>query len=83
MLHTGWKDGLTEIKKNTRNLLEHDQNTPGDSPLLRADQGPTLAGGCQLGDVHRNLGGANAHTETINDTTNEQHADCLAKRRRY
>ncbi len=42
-------------------ILEHDQDTPSDRPLLTADQPATLGRRSQFRDVDRHLGRANAH----------------------
>lgn len=64
-------------------ILEHDQDTPCDGPLLTADQPATLARRSQLGDVDRHLGGANADTKAINDAADDQHADIHRRTHQY
>lgn len=59
------------------NLLEHDQYAPSDSPLLSPDQTTALTRGSELGNVHRHLGGADANTNAIDHTSNDEHADIL------
>lgn len=54
-----------------RNLLEHDQYAPSDSPLLSPDQTTALARGSELGNVDWNLSGADTHTNAIDQTAND------------
>ena len=35
--------------------VEHNQDTPGDGPLLSSDDAATLTRRCQFGNVHRHL----------------------------
>lgn len=63
-----------------RNLLEHDQYAPSDGPLLSPDQTTALTRGSELGNVDRNLGGADTNANAIDQTANNQHADVLGSR---
>lgn len=55
----------------------HDQNAPGDGPLLGSDNTSALGGRSQLGDVDRDLGGADADRDAVDEATDNQHADIL------
>ena len=57
--------------------VEHDHDAPGDGPLLGADQTTSLARWSQLGDVHGDLGRADADTDTVDEAADDQHADVL------
>ena len=57
----------------------HDQDTPGNGPLLRSNDAATLTGRCQFGDVNRDLGGANTHGQTVDESTNDEHGDVLGR----
>lgn len=57
--------------------VEHDQDTPGNGPLLSTDDGTTLGGGSQLGDVDGNLRGADTDAETVDETADNEHGDVL------
>ena len=57
--------------------IEHDQNTPGDSPLLSTDDTTTFTWWCQFGDVDRNLSGANTDSPTVDESSNNEHSDVL------
>jgi hypothetical protein len=63
------------------NSAYHDQDTPCDSPLLRADDTSTLGGRSQLGDVDGDLGGADTDRDTVDEATGNQHADVLCSTR--
>ena len=54
-----------------RDILEHDQDTPGDGPLLTTDESPTFARRSQLGNVDWHLSGANADAEPIDDPADD------------
>lgn len=54
---------------------EHDHDTPCDGPLLHTNQPSTLGWRRQLGDVDGDLRGADAYTETIDDTSGDEHGD--------
>lgn len=60
-----------------RNLLEHNHYAPSDSPLLSPDQTTALTRGSELGNVDRNLGGADPNTNPIDETSNDEHANVL------
>lgn len=55
----------------------HNQDAPGDGPLLHADETATLGGRGDFGDVHGDLGGFYADCETVYDTADDEHADVL------
>lgn len=58
-------------------LLEHDHYPPSNSPLLSPDQTTTLTRGSELGNVDRNLGGADTNANAIDETANDEHANVL------
>ena len=58
-------------------ILEHDQDTPSDGPLLRTHETTTFARRSQLGDVDGNLRGADTDTEAIDDASHDKHGDVL------
>ena len=57
--------------------VEHDHNTPSDSPLLSAYKSATLRWWCQFTDIDRDLSGTDAHAETIDNTTSDEHTNIL------
>jgi hypothetical protein len=57
----------------------HDQDTPGNGPLLRPNDTATLTGRCQFGDVNGDLGGANTHGQAVDESTNDEHGDVLGR----
>jgi hypothetical protein len=50
---------------------------PGDGPLLKTDNLSSLARQWNLGEIDRNLGRADADTEAIYNTTDDEHGDIL------
>ena len=62
-------------RRGGRESLTHD--TPGDGPLLAAYKSASLAGGRDLSDVDGNLGTADADSQPVDDTANDQHANVL------
>ena len=62
-----------------RYSLEHNQNSPGDCPLLRADQASPLTRRSQFRDIHRDLGRANTHTYSIQDPPDNKHPNVLRR----
>jgi len=57
--------------------VEHDHDSPGDGPLLRAHQATTLGRRRQFRDVDRDLGRADSDAEAVDDATNDEHGDVL------
>lgn len=57
--------------------VEHDEDTPGDSPLLATDESSTLRWWCNLGDIDGNLSGADSDRETVDDTSDDKHRNVL------
>lgn len=57
--------------------IVHDENTPGDGPLLGADQTAALGGRCDLRDIDGDLGGADADGDAVDDAANDEHGDVL------
>lgn len=57
--------------------VEHDENTPGDSPLLATDESSTLRWWCNLGNIDGNLSGADSNRETVDDTSDDKHGNVL------
>ena len=55
----------------------HDQDSPGDGPLLGPDETTTLGWRRDLGDVDRDLRRFNADGKTVDDTANDEHANVL------
>lgn len=54
-----------------------DQDTPGDSPLLKADQSTAKIGRHNFRDVDRHLRRLNANREAVDDSAGDEHADVL------
>ena len=57
--------------------LEHNHDTPCNSPLLPSHKTASLARWRQFGDVNRNLGRTDADAEAVNDTADNEHANIL------
>lgn len=78
-LKTPWdtKGSRTRDKGATVGDVKHDQNTPGNGPLLSADNTATFTGRRQFGDIDRNLSRADTDSKTIDKTTNDKHANVL------
>lgn len=70
-------ESLFESQTRCYHILVHDQNTPGDGPLLRADETTTLGGRRKLRDIDRNLGGLNSDAETVDDSSGNEHTHVL------
>lgn len=68
---------LSNVKPGVCHILVHDQNTPGDGPLLGADETTTLGGRRKLRDVDRDLSGLNSDTETVDNTSGDEHTHVL------
>ena len=60
-------------------VLEHDHDTPGDGPLLAANETATLGRRRNLRDVDRDLSRADTNGQTVDDTTHNQHGDVLSR----
>ena len=65
--------GLSEINFNHK----YNHDAPGDCPLLSPHQTAPFAWWGQFGDVHRDLGRADADTETVDEAADYQHANVL------
>jgi hypothetical protein len=78
-LQTPWdtESSSTVDERATIRDIEHDQDTPGDCPLLTSDKSTTLGWWCDFGDVDGNLSRADTDGETVDDTANDQHGDVL------
>lgn len=50
---------------------------PGDGPLLGTNKLSSLAWGCDFRDVDRNLGRADADTEAVDYTADNEHGNVL------
>lgn len=55
----------------------HDQNAPCDGPLLHANEAASFGWWRNLGNVDGNLSALNADTETVDDSTDDEHANVL------
>lgn len=64
-------------EERERDVLEHDHDTPGDSPLLCADETTTLGGWSQFGDVDGDLSRTDTDRETVDDAPDDEHSDVL------
>lgn len=53
----------------------HNQNTPGDGPLLQRGDTATLGGRRNLGNVYRYLSRADTDAEAVDDTADDQHGN--------
>jgi hypothetical protein len=49
----------------------------GDGPLLKTDEFSSLAWKRDFGDIDRDLGRADADTEAVDNTANDEHGDVL------
>lgn len=58
-------------------VLEHDQNAPSNGPLLGTYKATSFAGWRQFRDVDRDLRRADTNTESVDDATDNEHADVL------
>lgn len=67
----------TGVALRTSKMPYHDKNSPSDSPLLRADDTPTLRRRSELSDIDRDLGRADTNRETVDEAACNQHADVL------
>lgn len=69
-------EGSIGIDKRTPILDEVlDQNAPSNSPLLERDNTTTNILGRNLGLVDRNHHGSKTDSNTVDDTTDDEHAD--------
>lgn len=59
------------------NLLVHDEDTPGDGPLLNTNKSTTFRRRGQFTDIDGDLGRFNSNRQTVDDAPNDQHADVL------
>jgi hypothetical protein len=57
----------------------HDEDAPGDGPLLEADEAAALRGRGDLGDVDGDLGGLDAHAEAVDHAADAEHGDVLGR----
>lgn len=58
-------------------LLVHNQDTPGNGPLLDTDKPASFRRRSKLTDIHGNLGRLNANSKAIDNTPDDEHADIL------
>ena len=59
----------------------HDENTPGDGPLLSADDTATGGWGSKLGDIDGDLSRANTNSIAVDETADNKHANVLGSTR--
>lgn len=52
----------------------HDENTPGNGPLLETNEATALGGRRDLGNVDWDLGGFDTDRDTVDDTGKDEHA---------
>lgn len=57
--------------------IEHYHDSPGNCPLLCADELSSLAWRSDLRDVDRDLSGTDANTEAVDYATDDEHGDVL------
>lgn len=60
-----------------RNVV-HDENTPSNRPLLEANEATTFGRGRNLSNVDSNLSRLDTDTDTIDDATDDEHANVLS-----
>jgi len=80
-LQTPWdteSSGAVDVGATVRDV-EHDHDAPGDGPLLGTDETSTLRRWSDLGDVDWDLSGADTDTETVDDTSDNEHANVLGR----
>ena len=70
-------DSTLACQPQVCHILVHDQNTPGDSPLLGADETAALGGRSNLRNIDRDLSGLDSDTETVDDTSGNKHTHVL------
>lgn len=62
---------------NFKHVLEHNQNTLNNDPLLSINESVTFVERSQFKDVNKHLSEADVNTETVDDTVNDQHNNIL------
>ena len=67
---------LTDERASVRHVV-HDQDTPGDGPLLETDEATTLRGRRDFGDVDGDLGRLDTDAETVDHAANAEHGNIL------
>lgn len=55
--------------------VEHDENAPGNGPLLEANEATTFGRWRKLSNVDGDLSRFNTDRETVDDTANDEHAN--------
>lgn len=55
----------------------HDEDTPGNGPLLHTDEATTLGGGRDFGNVDGDLSRLDTDGETVDDTGDNEHTNVL------
>lgn len=55
----------------------HDEDTPGNGPLLHTDEATSLGGGGDFGNVDGDLSRLDTDGETVDDTGDNEHANVL------
>ena len=68
---------MRDISLADQSLLEHDKNTPCDGPLLNTNKPTSFRRRRNFTDVHGDLGRFDTHTETVEDTAHNEHANVL------
>lgn len=75
MNRPGGSEGVRSSNERTAITDEiHDQDAPLDGQLLDDDDSTTLRMLCNLGEVHRYLGGCDSDSDTVKDSSGDQHA---------
>lgn len=59
----------------------HDEDTPGNGPLLHTNEATTLGGGRDFGNVDGDLSRLDTDGETVDDTGDNEHANVLGSTR--
>ncbi|ANB14372.1 hypothetical protein AWJ20_5345 [Sugiyamaella lignohabitans] len=62
---------LSRNERTTITNVEHDHDTPGDSPLEETNKTTTDVLRSELGNIDRNLGRGQTNSETSNNSTND------------
>lgn len=61
------------------NILIHDQDTPGNGPLLQTKEAAALGRRRQFADVYGDLGRLDTNRQTVENTADDQHANVLRR----
>lgn len=69
---------MKQGSEHTVSSKVHDKDTPLNGPLLNDNDRTSPLFFCNLNQVHRDLGRGNSNTDTVDETTSNQHANTVA-----